>query len=418
MSVHAVPPHSAQPVAEPPVAEPTGGPILLVMLIAAIGLPSIGTTIIIPSLPQIAVDFATDAGTVTLTQTFYMIGLALPQLVYGAVSDRIGRRPTMLAGMALAMLGSLICAIAPNIEMLTAGRLCQAVGSCAGIALGRAILRDLYPREKAASNLAYITMAMAAGPSLAPLVGGLIQEHVGWRAIFGVMMAAGAVTFLLCWRFLPETNRAGREKPRWASLAAGFVTLLRHRQYRLYAIPPVALTATYQGTLVTCSFIAAIYFPMSPVAIGFWLLTTIAGFSFGNFLSGRFSRHVGIDQMIRFGSYVNLATVFALPLLLVCGWFNHYAFFAVLTIMNIGHGFALTNGVASATGVIPGLIGSAAGLMGFLQMTAAAIFSIAVGMLIDVSIWFLFAGLIALGVASLVASLLTGAGPTRSGRVA
>jgi DHA1 family bicyclomycin/chloramphenicol resistance-like MFS transporter len=392
----------SEPVSQPPA--PVSAPLLLVMLIASIGLPSIGASIAIPSLAEVARDFGTDYGAVALTQTLYLLGLALPQLVYGAVSDRVGRRPTLLTGMGLYVLGSLLCMYSPTIEVLMAGRLCQAIGGCAGIALGRAILRDLYPREKAASSLAYMTMTMAAGPMLAPLLGGLIQESFGWRAIFLPLVLFSAAAFILCWIALPETHRV-EEKPRWASLAHGFVTLMRHPLYRIYMIPPACLTGIYQAFLSTCSFVAAVFFPMSPVELGLWLLTSVGGFSFGNFLSGRFGQRIGIDRLIKLGAIINLASTLVLAGLLAGGWLTTLGFFGAMVVLNIGHGLSMPNGIASATGVIPGLLGSAAGLTGFLQMATAAVFSIGVGMLVETSVWFLFGTMVALGVVALAAAL-------------
>jgi DHA1 family bicyclomycin/chloramphenicol resistance-like MFS transporter len=370
-----------------PMTAAKPAPALLVVLMVSIALPPIGITVIIPSLLDIAREFGTEYGIAAASQTFYLAGLALPQLVYGAVSDRVGRRPTLLTGLGLFTIGSLICLVAPTIELLMAGRMLQAIGGCAGIALGRAILRDLFSRDRAASSLAYMTMAMAVGPSLAPTLGGLAQDAFGWRSIFVALALVSAGIFVLCWRVLPETVVARADRPRWTGFAVGFITLLRDARYRFYAFPPACLSGTHQTILAICSFLVALYFPMPPFMLGLWLLFAITGYIFGNFLSGRFGRRIGIDRMIRLGTLLNLTGILLITAFLATGWMHPAAFFGAMIIINIGHGFALPNGIASATGVIPGLFGSAAGLTGFLQMGLAAICSIGVGLLIERHLW-------------------------------
>lgn len=382
--------------------------MLIAMLVVAIALPSVGAAIAIPALPAIASDFGTDYGTAVLTQTSYLLGLALPQLFYGAISDRIGRRPTLLAGLILYVAGSLLSMAAPSIAVLMAGRLLQAVGGCAGIALGRAILRDLYSREKAASGLAYITMIMAAGPMLAPLLGGVLLEHFGWRSCFVVLAILGGIAVVVFWQALPETNPPGPNPARWTTLAAGFVMLLRLPRYRTYALPAACMSATYQVYVSTAAFIALSHFPMDAVKLGLWLLLCIVGFSFGSFLSGRFGTWIGVDRMIRLGTAINLAGACALAVSFVTPWFGPLAFFGLMTFMYVGQGLGIPNSVASATGVAPGLIGSAAGLTGFLQMALSAVVATMVGAVIEVSSWFLFGALVLLGVVSFAISLGSG----------
>lgn len=380
----------------------------MTVLIIAISLPSFASTVAIPSLPAIAQEFGTGFASVAIIQTFYMIGLAFPQLVYGGVSDRIGRRPTILAGIGLFLAGSLICLTAPSVEILTFGRLAQAVGGCAGIALGRAILGDVFARDKAASYLAYMTMATTAGPTMAPLVGGVIQEHFGWRAVFAMLIVLGLFAFALCWRSLPETNRPGQEPPRWSRLAVAIGTLLRLPSYRNYAIPPACLTGTYQMFAATSTFVATTRLDVGPTEFGLGLSSIILTFSIGNFLSGRYVRRVGLDRMIRAGTCINLFFASAMLAAFLSDHFTPFTFFGMMALMNIGQGFAISNALASATGAVPGLVGSAAGLAGFLQMATAATFATIVGTLIEDHIWILPASCVFMGIFAVIASFRAG----------
>src|SRR5271166_2774477 len=126
---------------------------------------------LVPSLPLLAGVFEASPGAVQLVLTLYLAGIAAGQLVYGPVSDRFGRRPVLIAGLALFLVGTVLCGLAWSLPALIIGRTLQALGGCAGMVLGRAIVRDIYDRERAASALATIMMAMSLAPSLSPLVG-------------------------------------------------------------------------------------------------------------------------------------------------------------------------------------------------------------------------------------------------------
>lgn len=377
---------------------------IVTILIIAIGLPSFASTIMIPSMTAIADDFGTSFAAVAIIQSLYLAGLAVPQLVYGGVSDRLGRRPTMLAGQALFVVGSVTCAVAPSLEILTIGRLAEAIGGCAGIALGRAILRDLFPREKAASYLAYMTMAMAGASMLAPIVGGLLQENSGWRAISLFLAVLGFLFLVLSWRALPESSGPGADRPRWSTLIVAFVTLLRIRAFRDYAIPPTCLTGAYQTFAASSAFVAAIHLGIGPAELGLGLVPIVASFILGNFLSGRFGRRIGIDRMIRLGTGISLLFSCAFVLAFTGDRLTPVTFFGAMALINLGQGMSVSNLVASATGAVPGLIGSAAGLTGFLQWGAAAIFATLVGTLVEAHLWILPATMLALAATAFLMS--------------
>ena len=166
-------------------------PLLILVLATAIG--GISLNIFIPSMPGLARYFATDIATVQLTLTLYLAGIAAGQLVYGPLSDHYGRRPLMLAGLGLYAVSALVASLAQSIEVLILGRIAQALGGCAGIVITRAIIRDVYDRDRGASVLGYVTMAMTIAPAMAPVIGGYLDHWVGWRAGLWVLTAYGAL---------------------------------------------------------------------------------------------------------------------------------------------------------------------------------------------------------------------------------
>jgi DHA1 family bicyclomycin/chloramphenicol resistance-like MFS transporter len=205
-----------------------------VALLAVLGL--VGTSAIsalLPSLPSIAADLTAASGREGLVLTLYLAGLATGQLVWGPASDRWGRRRMMLLGLMLYLGGSFACAFAPSIEWLIGCRLVQALGACAGLVLGRAIVRDLYTGNELGRMLALLAAALGAAPLMGPVVGGLIEVWLGWRAIFGVFTGAGVVLAVAVWAYLPETLQ-GRDATLTPAGAAGPMTaLLTDRRFLL-----------------------------------------------------------------------------------------------------------------------------------------------------------------------------------------
>ena len=178
----------------------------LFVLVATTALAPVALNIFIPSLPGLRGSLNIDYATAQLTLTIYLAAFAGAQLVIGPLSDRYGRRPVLLSGTALFVLASLGAALATSFEQLIAMRVLQASGGCAGIALARAIVRDMYDRDQAASRLGYVTMAMVVAPMVAPAIGGFLDGIGGWRAGFVFVAAFGAVAFVMAVAQMHETH--------------------------------------------------------------------------------------------------------------------------------------------------------------------------------------------------------------------
>src|SRR6185312_9619140 len=180
-------------------------PLWLLVLITISG--TLAMHMFIPALPAAGRDFGASVAAMQLTISVYILGLAGGQLVYGPLSDAFGRRPLLIVGLALYVVAGLAAAVATNVHTLVAARLFQALGGCAGLVLGRAIVRDTAPAGEAVRDLALLNLVMMIGPGLAPLLGPLLVVGLGWRSIFVLLAALGAATFLFSWRLLPETGR-------------------------------------------------------------------------------------------------------------------------------------------------------------------------------------------------------------------
>ena len=154
-----------------------------IVLTAVVGLGALSIDMFLPSLPTIAAVFGAEPATAQLTVTLFLMAFAASQLVYGPLSDRFGRRWVLIGGLALYSVAGLACALAPTIGVLIGARVLQALGGGAGPVVARAVIRDLYDRERAARVFSYMGTAQALNPMLAPIVGGYVHEAFGWRAI-------------------------------------------------------------------------------------------------------------------------------------------------------------------------------------------------------------------------------------------
>ncbi len=357
--------------------------IVVVLVTGLVAFGAISTDLYLPSLPAIAAHFGVDAGEAQLTLSVFLIGFALSQLVYGALSDRFGRRPVLLVGLVIYVLASIACMLAPSIGLLIAARLLQAVGACAGVVLGRAVVRDVYGRERAARVLSYVGMAMALAPALGPILGGFIQVWFGWRAsflvlaLFGATILAGAVTQL------PETNQSRDPTLRLGRQLLNYRSLLQHRAYLGHVL---VATCAYSGIFVFISgssFLLIDVLGLSPEEYGLCFAAIVVGYMLGTLLSGRLTMRLGLERMILIGSLVGLLAGGTAAVLSLAGVVDLLAVLAPFFLFLVGCGLMLPNALAGAMGPFPTMAGAASALLGFIQMVVAAGIGVAVGQLHD-----------------------------------
>jgi DHA1 family bicyclomycin/chloramphenicol resistance-like MFS transporter len=345
-------------------------PLWLLALITFSG--TLAMHVFVPALPQAARDLSASPGSMQLTVSFYILGLAVGQLFYGPLSDRYGRRPVLMVGLALYTVAGLAAGLAPDAHFLIAARLFQALGGCAGLVLGRAIVRDGAGLTDATRRLALMNLLVIVGPALAPLIGSALAEAVGWRSIFVVLCGLGLVNSFLTWRILPETARTG----------AGQDTRVVMRNYRQLISSPVFLGYAVGGGCATTSmyaFISAAPFVFIDELkrpsheVGIYLALVVLGAWIGNLAATRLVGRVVIDRLIVRGSLISLVGA---VLLLGAASLGHLTVTLVMIavmLFTIGAGVAGAPALAEALSVNPAVAGSASGLYGFVQMAIGAI---------------------------------------------
>ena len=218
-------------------ARPTRLGRVAILLTAVVGLGALSIDMFLPSLPDLARAYGTDAATAQLTVTLFLAGLAPAQLAWGPLSDRFGRRRTLIAGLGLYAAAGLVCAFAPSIRTLVAARVLQAFGAGSGQVISRAIVRDVYPRDRAARVLALMGTAQALNPILAPIIGGFLHALFGWRSVFFVLAGFGALFLVATTVVVTETNlRPDATALRPTRLAENLGTVLRDPTYLGYVL--------------------------------------------------------------------------------------------------------------------------------------------------------------------------------------
>jgi DHA1 family bicyclomycin/chloramphenicol resistance-like MFS transporter len=334
----------------------------------------------VPALPAVVRELDTTPAAAQLTLTVYLIGIAAGQLIYGPLSDRFGRRPVLIASLAVFFVASLMAAFAPDIQWLIVARIAQALGACGGLVLGRAMARDGATPEQAARQLALLVMVMTASPAIAPLLGSTVTTILGWRGIFGLLGATAAALLLLTVISLPETSHERAPLPDARALFGVYRRLLQRPDFRAYAIGGAGMSTSIYAFLSASPFLFTELLHRPASEVGLYYMAVVAGITLGSWLASRLTVRLGIRGLLHAGAGLGMAGAGGLVAL---GLFHSLTVADVLVPMSL---FALGAGITSpvatsrAISVDPQRIGAAAGLYGCLQMAFGALCTLLAGL--------------------------------------
>ncbi len=357
---------------------------LLAVLVAVSTLQPFAINVLAPATPGLTRSLGTDYATVQLTLTLYLFTVAVAQLLVGPVSDRIGRRPCILAGILLFALGSALGAAATEIGLLLTSRIVQAIGGGTCFALARAVVRDSASKDQAASLIGYIATAMVVAPMVAPLVGGFLDARFGWRSIFLAMLVLSGAVAVAAVPLLKETApKAGGTSA--LAILSSYPALLRHRAFLGYALMLSFVTAAFFSFVAGAPYIVVNHMGYTPDVYGLYFVLNAGGYMVGNFLTGRLGQRLGTERLISIGLTVSLAAV-ALECAVVAllPW-TPLTLFLPLAFNGIGNGLIIPSATAAALSVRPELAGTAAGLSGAAQLGFGAASAVLAGHL--VTLW-------------------------------
>jgi MFS transporter, DHA1 family, multidrug resistance protein len=363
----------------------------------------LSTDMYLPALPAIAQGLGTSIAGTQATLSFFLVGFACGQFFYGPISDRVGRKPVLLFGLALFLAATIGCILARSVETLTIARFLQALGASGPIVLARAIVRDLYEGPRAGRELSRMGSIMGLVPAIAPILGGLMLLVFDWRAIFVAILLAGLALTAIVAPGLPETLKARSTTPlSVAAILRGFGSLLRHPNYRVY----VGLsTLTYSGLFAFISgssFVLQQGYGLSEVAYGLSFAFVVVGFIGGTLIAQRVVGARGLDGTIALGVACLAGGGALMALLAAVGTGSSLEITLPMALYGVGVGLTMPQCMASAMTPFPERAGAASSLLGICQMGTAAAVGIALGAAIGWSFMALPLFILALGVAALV----------------
>jgi DHA1 family bicyclomycin/chloramphenicol resistance-like MFS transporter len=347
-------------------ARPPSIPLLFAMMFAG----QLGTTIYLPGLPDIARDLDTSISAAQSMIAIYLGAFGFAQLVMGPLSDRFGRRPVMITGLAIFAVASAVCASAPDIVTLLVARVFQAVGACATMVVGRAMIRDTSEGVAAAQAMAWLAIAIGTGPAIAPFAGGFIVSWFGWQASFTtiglvVSVVLGWVVVSLEETLPPEM----RSPPRASQLLITYVRLIRNPVFLGYSMIVAFASGAMQAYLTSVPIVFIVLMDVPLELFGFYVMMMPTLYIIASYVSRQLSFHIPIDRIVLIGCAMSATGGLLQVILGLKGVSTPPPVLFAFAISNFGTGLVLSIGYAQALNTVtPSIAGQASALSGFLHM--------------------------------------------------
>jgi DHA1 family bicyclomycin/chloramphenicol resistance-like MFS transporter len=336
---------------------------------------SIGTFslhVLLPALPAIASAMQVGPHAAQLLISLSILAIALGNLMVAPLSDRYGRRPTVLFALGLFMLGSAAGIVAPSLDLLVAARVLQAFGGGAAMSVMRATILDHFGPAKAAGALAATATAILVAPMLAPTIGGFVLEWLDWRAVFALSGLLGFAVFLFASRNLRDARRADRAAGPSLRYWSSYGRLLRSREYRAFLVFGSCMVSMIYTFVTGAPYVAIDVLGVSPSSFGLLLffpaLASFAGF----LLAARVTGRLGGQRMMRAGVMLAFAGTLAMAVLAVAGAWHPLAIFVPGMAIGFANAIAAPSATIGAISRDREIAGAASGLLGFLQLVTAA----------------------------------------------
>ena len=339
-------------------------------------------SVFLPSLPSMTKFFNTDYALVQLSVSLYLACTAVVQLIAGPLSDYFGRRNIVLIALLILILASLGCYFATSIEVFLFFRVLQA-SIATLMVISRAIVRDMAEPEKAASMLGYVTMGMSISPMISPSIGGFFEAYYNWQATFLFVTIISFALFILCWFDLGETNRVKNKSLK--EQISEYPVLFSSKRFWGYAFAAAFSTGTFFAFLGGAPFVGSMVFDLEPTVMGVLFGLPAFGFFFGNFVTAKFSQHLGIDRMILFGTLSQIFCMAVSLIISLLGFCNALTFFGFCIFIGFGNGLALANSSIGMLSIRPAVAGTASGIGGAIQIGGGAALAALAGFVLTVS---------------------------------
>jgi len=345
----------------------------LIWLIAGcLMLQPLSTDLYLSSLPHLATYFAATPAAVQQTLSMFVIGFGAAQLVAGPLSDRYGRRPVLMGGLATYLAASLACGLAPTLPLLVFSRFLQAAGACTGVVVARAIVRDVYTPAQGARALAKAQSLLTLVPIFGPVLGSYLQVALGWRAAFGAQAAFCALLAWAIWSKLEETNaQKNPEATRVRGLLAAYALVLKTPAFWAYTLPASLSYSALFAFLAGASFVLIRVLGVATENYGYCHAFAVVGYLSGTLICRHLLGRIGIKRTFAVGMNLSLFSAVFFVGLALAG-VSHWLLVVLamfLTMCSQGINFACAQ--AGAIAPFPKQAGTAAGMVGAITMLAA-----------------------------------------------
>ena len=345
---------------------------LLWLVTGCMMLQPLSTDLYLASLPGMAADFGVSPAAVQQTLSLFVFGFGTAQLVSGPLSDRYGRRPVLISGLALYLVSGLACALTPSLDWLIAARFVQAVGCCTAVVVARAIVRDAYAPAEGARVMARALSLLALAPIFGPILGGYLQVAFGWRAAFVALALAGAAMWLASMRHLTESNsQLNSDAMRPGHLVATYRDVLRTPAFWAFALPGSLSYASIFVFISGTPFVLIKVLGVPTQYYGYLFAVGVLGYLGGTLICRRLLGRIGVPRVLALGTSLGMLSGIGFLILVLAG-VSHWtlvvmAQFVVMT----AHGINFPCAQSGSMAPFPEKAGAAAGLFGCLVMYAA-----------------------------------------------
>jgi DHA1 family bicyclomycin/chloramphenicol resistance-like MFS transporter len=357
--------------------------VIIILILGALSTISpFSIDMYLPGFPAIAKDLHTTIDIVQFSLTAYLVGIAVGQLLYGPLLDRYGRKIPLYAGLLIYIVTSLICATTTSVNSLIAMRFLQAIGGCAGMVAGQALVRDIFPSNKTAQAFSSLTLVIAVSPMIAPTVGGYVTVAFGWQSVFLILALLTALIFLAVHFMLPQGKKADASLSlRPFSVLNNYYIVLKQPQFLVYAITGGIATSAPFAYIAGSSDVFINLYHVSEKQYG-WIFAIIAFAMIGttqlnHILLKKFKSEEIIIVTLSYQTAVGLLLIIGTWL----GWYNLYILIFLMFVFLTGQGLINPNATALTLAPFRRHTGSAAALNGCFRMTAGGVVSALVSVL-------------------------------------
>ncbi len=322
-----------------------------------------------PAMAEVVSAYDTTNALVKMTLTLYFAGFATAQLIAGPLSDALGRRPVIIGFMMIFVAASLLALIAPTIETLIAARFVQGIGASAGVAISRALVRDMFEGDESSRIMNLMGIILAMAPALAPTIGGVLVTHTGWRSVFAMMMLLGAAVIALTVWGLRETVTPDRSRLNLRHLGRSYLTLVANRHFMTASLTIAGTIGAIYAQATILPFILMQRLGLSPTEFGIGMLMQSGSFLVSSLTLRQLMKHHSAYRLVTPGLAL-VALGSGLILTLLVGEPTFLRVMVPVAFYTFGIAFVMPAMSTAALAPFPHIAGAASSLMGFMQMGA------------------------------------------------